>query len=127
MLTDPQAWASLLTLTALEVVPSIDNLVVIAMLVGDFVEKHPTVKILALGFLTMIGMALVADGFGAHIPKVYLYTAMVFSVCIEAINMLHRRRMKPVHLRNPYGPQEPIFIPGDRPGSTTLAHQREPS
>jgi predicted tellurium resistance membrane protein TerC len=54
----------------------------------------------------MIGMALVADRFGAHVPKGYLYTAMAFSICIERINMLQRRRMKPVHLRNPYGPED---------------------
>jgi predicted tellurium resistance membrane protein TerC len=75
--------------------------------VASFVEAHPTVKILALGFLIMIGMALVADGFGAHVPKGYIYAAMVFSVFIEMINMVHRRRMKPVHLRNPYGPEHP--------------------
>jgi predicted tellurium resistance membrane protein TerC len=71
--------------------------------VGDFVERHPTVKILALGFLIMIGMTLVADGLGAHVPKGYIYTAMVFSIAIEAINMVQRRRQGPVHLRNPYG------------------------
>jgi predicted tellurium resistance membrane protein TerC len=71
--------------------------------VATFVEAHPTVKILALGFLIMIGMALVADAFGAHVPKGYIYTAMVFSVFIELINMRHRRKAKPVHLRNPYG------------------------
>ena len=60
--------------------------------VATFVEAHPTVKILALGFLIMIGMALVADGFGAHVPKGYIYTAMVFSVFIELINMQHRRK-----------------------------------
>ena len=60
-------------------------------------------KILALSFLIMIGMALVADAFGAHVPKGYIYTAMVFSVFVECINMAHRRRAKPVHLRNPYG------------------------
>ena len=60
-------------------------------------------KFLALGFLIMIGMALVADGFGAHVPKGYIYTAMVFSVFIEVINMQHRRKANPVHLRNPYG------------------------
>ena len=60
--------------------------------VASFVEAHPTVKILALGFLIMIGMALVADGFGAHVPKGYIYTAMVFSVFIELINMQHRAR-----------------------------------
>ena len=51
----------------------------------------------------MIGMALVADSFGAHVPKGYIYTAMVFSVFIELINMKQRRKAKPVHLRNPYG------------------------
>jgi predicted tellurium resistance membrane protein TerC len=75
--------------------------------VARFVDAHPTVKILALGFLIMIGMALVADGFGAHVPKGYLYSAMAFSVCIELINMVHRRRQAPVHLRNPYGPEHP--------------------
>ena len=60
-------------------------------------------KVLALGFLIMIGMTLVADGFGAHVPKGYIYTAMVFSIAIEAINMVQRRRQRPVHLRNPYG------------------------
>jgi hypothetical protein len=59
--------------------------------------------VLALGFLIMIGTALVADGFGAHVPKGYIYTAMIFSVFIECINMVQRRRHKPVHLRNPYG------------------------
>src|SRR6476660_3512684 len=71
--------------------------------VASFVEAHPTVKILALGFLIMIGMALVADSFGAHIPKGYIYVAMVFSVFIELINMKQRRKAKPIHLRNPYG------------------------
>ena len=71
--------------------------------VATFVEAHPTVKMLALGFLIMIGMALVADSFGAHVPKGYIYTAMVFSVFIELINMKQRRKAKPVHFRNPYG------------------------
>jgi predicted tellurium resistance membrane protein TerC len=84
--------------------------------VANFVDRHPTVKILALGFLIMIGMTLVADSFGAHVPKGYVYSAMLFSVFIECINMLHRRRMKPVHLRNPYGPEH-----GDEYGSLVAA------
>ena len=71
--------------------------------VSRFVERHPTVKILALGFLIMIGMSLVADSVGAHVPKGYIYSAMVFSLLIESLNMLRRRRGKPVHLHNPYG------------------------
>lgn len=71
--------------------------------VAAFVEGHPTVKVLALGFLIMIGMSLVADAFGAHVSKGYIYTAMIFSVCIECINMAGRKKRAPVHLRNPYG------------------------
>lgn len=72
--------------------------------VAAFVETHPTVKVLALGFLIMIGMALVADSLGGHVPKGYIYTAMIFSIFIECINMIGRRkRREPVHLRNPYG------------------------
>ena len=60
--------------------------------IGEFVEKHPTVKILALAFLIMIGLVLVADGFGHHIPKGYIYAAMAFSVFVEMINLWVRRR-----------------------------------
>ena len=81
--------------------------------VAAFVEAHPTVKVLALGFLIMIGMALVADSFGGHVPKGYIYTAMIFSIFIECINMVGRRKLArhPVHLRNPYG--EETAAPGD--------------
>lgn len=68
-----------------------------------FVNDHPTVKMLALAFLLLVGMALVADGFGFHIPKGYLYFAMGFSVMVEALNLAarRRRRAKPVQLRHP--------------------------
>jgi predicted tellurium resistance membrane protein TerC len=66
-----------------------------------FVERHPTVKMLALSFLLLVGMSLVADGLGFHIPKGYLYFAMGFSVLVEALNMAVRRRRKPVNLRTP--------------------------
>lgn len=80
--------------------------------VAAFVETHPTVKVLALGFLIMIGMSLVAEAFGAHVPKGYIYSAMSFSIFIELINMRGRRkRPAPVHLRNPYGAQ--TDAPGD--------------
>ncbi|HYE01462.1 MAG TPA: TerC family protein [Alphaproteobacteria bacterium] len=60
--------------------------------VGDFVQRHPTVKMLALSFLLLVGLALVADGFGAHIPKGYLYFAIAFSAGVEALNLMVRRR-----------------------------------
>lgn len=67
-----------------------------------FVSRHPTVKILALSFLLLVGMALVADGLGFHIPKGYLYFAMGFSVLVEALNLaVRRRRAAPVRLRHP--------------------------
>jgi len=57
-----------------------------------FIEANPTVVMLALGFLIMIGMTLIAEGFGAHVPKGYVYAAMAFSAAVEALNMLARRR-----------------------------------
>jgi predicted tellurium resistance membrane protein TerC len=59
--------------------------------ISQFVERHPTVKILALSFLVLVGMALVADGFGTHIPKGYLYFAMAFSVGVEMVNLRLRK------------------------------------
>ena len=77
---------------AVAVILSMIVLMVASGPVAAFVEAHPTVKVLALGFLIMIGMALVADAFGAHVPKGYIYTAMIFSVFIECINMVMRRK-----------------------------------
>jgi predicted tellurium resistance membrane protein TerC len=75
--------------------------------VASFVERHPTVKMLALSFLLLIGTALIADGFGFHIPKGYIYAAMGFSVLVEALNLLARRRKaKPVHLRQRYATED---------------------
>ncbi len=72
---------------------------------AEFVERHPTVKMLALSFLLLIGMALIADGLGFHIPKGYLYGAMAFSVLVEVLNLLARRKSKsPVKLRTPTPP-----------------------
>jgi predicted tellurium resistance membrane protein TerC len=64
--------------------------------VAGFIERHPTTRMLALGFLLMIGAALVADGVGFHIPRAYLYTAMAFSAGVEFLNVVARRnRRKP--------------------------------
>jgi predicted tellurium resistance membrane protein TerC len=68
--------------------------------VGRFVERHPTVKMLALSFLLLIGTVLIAEGFGQHIPKGYIYFAMAFSVFVEMLNLrLRKRSDPPVHLR----------------------------
>jgi predicted tellurium resistance membrane protein TerC len=60
--------------------------------IGDFIDRHPTVKMLALTFLILVGAALVADGFGYHIPRGFLYFAMAFSGLVEALNMVSRHR-----------------------------------
>jgi predicted tellurium resistance membrane protein TerC len=72
--------------------------------VSGFVERHPTVKVLALSFLLLIGCSLIADGLGFHIPKGYIYFAMGFSVFVEVINLRARakRKSKPVKLHEPY-------------------------
>jgi predicted tellurium resistance membrane protein TerC len=70
--------------------------------ISRFVETHPTIKILALSFLLLIGLSLVADGFGRHIEKGYIYFAMGFSVFVEMINIRIRRKGQPVVLRHSY-------------------------
>jgi predicted tellurium resistance membrane protein TerC len=70
-----------------------------------FVERHPTIKMLALSFLLLIGMALVADGLGLHIPKGYIYFAMAFSLLVEMINLrLRKNPDPPTKLRKTYAP-----------------------
>jgi predicted tellurium resistance membrane protein TerC len=70
--------------------------------VAGFVERHPTIKILALSFLLLIGLSLVADGMHQHISKGYIYFAMAFSVFVEVINLRVRSHVRPVELRQPY-------------------------
>ena len=73
---------------------------------SNFVDRHPTVKILALSFLLLIGMALVAEGLDQHIPKGYIYFAMAFSVGVEILNLKARRASESaVKLRQPYEPE----------------------
>jgi len=67
--------------------------------IGDFVEKHPTIKILALSFLILVGVTLIVEGFDIHVPKGYIYFAMAFSVSVEFINLRMRKKMaEPVKL-----------------------------
>lgn len=72
-----------------------------AKAIGDFVESHPTIKMLALSFLVLVGVALVAEGWGFHIPKGYIYFSMAFAVMVEMLNLRVRKRAEaPVHLRH---------------------------
>jgi predicted tellurium resistance membrane protein TerC len=70
--------------------------------ISAFVHRHPTVKMLALSFLLLIGMSLLLEGFDHHIPKGYVYFAMGFSVFVEMLNLRVRRKTAPLHLRDPY-------------------------
>jgi len=72
--------------------------------ISAFVSAHPTLKMLALSFLLLIGISLVAEGFGGHIPKGYIYFAMGFSVFVEMINIRLRKKGSPVELHKPYEP-----------------------
>jgi predicted tellurium resistance membrane protein TerC len=67
--------------------------------IGDFVDRHPTIKMLALSFLILIGVALVGEGLDLHIPKGYIYFAMAFSVAVEMLNIRTRKKLEPVKLR----------------------------
>jgi predicted tellurium resistance membrane protein TerC len=70
--------------------------------ISAFVNRHPTVKVLALSFLLLIGVSLIADGLGLHIPKGYIYFAMGFSVFVEMVNLRVRASARPVKLHQPY-------------------------
>ena len=82
-------------------------MIVAAGAVGEFVSRHPTVKMLALSFLILIGMSLVAEGWHQHIPKGYIYFAMGFSIFVEMLNLRVKSKRAPVHLRGPVLPDNP--------------------
>ena len=79
--------------------------------IGGFVSRHPTVKMLALSFLVLIGASLIAEGFNFHIDKPFIYGPIAFAICVEALNLTYQSRQakrnhepepKPVHLRDKY-------------------------
>jgi predicted tellurium resistance membrane protein TerC len=91
------------TIMIAAIVIAIIFMIAFAGAVSDFVHRHPTVKMLALAFLVLIGVTLMAEGFGQHISKGYIYFAMAFSVFVELLNMRRRKvSTRPVELRSPY-------------------------
>lgn len=84
------------------VVIAIGVMMIFARAIGDFVQHHPTVKMLALSFLLLIGVALIADGTDQHIPKGYIYSAMGFSLLVETLNLRAKAARNPVALRQRY-------------------------
>jgi predicted tellurium resistance membrane protein TerC len=89
------------------VVASVGLMMLFAAAIGRFVSAHPTIKMLALSFLVVVGVVLIAEGFGQHVPKGYVYFAMAFSIAVEMLNIRMRRRSKkPAVLHAAYLPDD---------------------
>ena len=98
------------------VIVSVALMMAFASAIGRFVSSHPTLKMLALSFLVVIGVILIAEGFGHHVPKGYVYFAMAFSAAVEMLNIRMRRRAaQPVRLHEPY-------VAGDRNDDSSGSH-----
>jgi predicted tellurium resistance membrane protein TerC len=91
-----------LAVMVLAVIIAVGVMLVSAGAISDFVERHPTIKMLALSFLLLIGVSLIGEGLDQHIPKGYIYFAMGFSIFVEMINLRVRGRSKPVHLHQSF-------------------------
>jgi predicted tellurium resistance membrane protein TerC len=89
------------------VVVAISFMMLFAAPVGNFVHRHPTIKMLALSFLLLIGLTLIVEAFDVHIPKGYIYFAMGFSVFVEFLNMRLRKKSYPVDFHERYAPDTP--------------------
>lgn len=87
-----------LSVMVIAIIVSVGVMLVAAKPLGDFVDKHPTIKILALSFLLMIGLTLMAEGFDVHVPKGYIYFAMAFSFAVELLNLRIRKNKNVVQL-----------------------------
>lgn len=87
------------SLMAIAIILAVIVMLMAAKTIGDFVDEHPTIKILALSFLILVGVTLMVEGFGVHVPKGYIYFAMAFSVTVEMLNLrMRKKRMAPVKL-----------------------------
>lgn len=87
------------SLMAVAIILAVVVMLMAAKAIGDFVDEHPTIKILALSFLIVVGVTLMAEGFDVHVPKGYIYFAMAFSVTVEMLNIrMRKKRMVPVKL-----------------------------
>ncbi len=100
--------ADQISIMVIAVVIAVGFMMIFSGPISRFVDQHPTVKILALSFLLLIGVTLIADGAGLHVPKGYVYAAMGFSVLVEALNLTaRRRRERPLELRPTFVKDEP--------------------
>ena len=112
--------ASHVPVMVIAIVLAVGVMMLAAKAIGDFVDAHPSIKMLALSFLILVGVVLIAEGLGQHLPKGYIYFAMAFSVAVEMLNIRARRRRmrgtgqvlpEPVHLHS-----TPHAVPGDDGG-----------
>lgn len=91
-----------ISVMAIAIIAAVGVMLLAAKPIGDFVDAHPTIKILALSFLILVGLTLMVEGFDVHVPKGYIYFAMAFSVAVEMINIRMRRKVPPpVQLHKP--------------------------
>jgi predicted tellurium resistance membrane protein TerC len=93
--------AQQIAVMALAIVISVAVMMFAARAISDFVDAHPTIKMLALSFLILVGTALIAEGLDFHVPRGYIYFAMAFSVAVEMLNLRMRRHAAPVKLHKP--------------------------
>ena len=87
------------SMMAIAIITAVGVMLMAARPIGEFVDRHPTVKMLALAFLILVGVTLIVEGFDVHVPKGYIYFAMAFSVAVEMLNLrLRRKAVEPVRL-----------------------------
>jgi len=91
------------TVMIIAIIIAVLVMMVAAKAIGDFVDNHPTIKMLALSFLILIGFTLMGEGLGFHVPKGYVYFAMAFSLMVELLNLKIRKAREPVHLKKRLG------------------------
>jgi predicted tellurium resistance membrane protein TerC len=121
-----------LAIMAAAVVVAALTMIFVATPLGKFVEGHPTIKMLALSFLLLIGFTLIVEGFHQHIPKGYIYFAMGFSVLVEMLNLRLRQRMvAPVRLRGRYRASAPVpalaTLPAVKPARVGASTKKKPA
>jgi predicted tellurium resistance membrane protein TerC len=90
------------SIMAVAIIMAVGVMLIAAKSIGDFVDGHPTIKILALSFLILVGVTLIVEGFDVHVPKGYIYFAMAFSVAVEMLNIrMRKKKAEPVKLHKP--------------------------
>jgi predicted tellurium resistance membrane protein TerC len=91
------------SIMAVAIILAVVVMLMAAKAIGDFVEAHPTIKILALSFLILVGVTLMVEGFDVHVPKGYIYFSMAFSVTVEMLNIrMRKKRAAPIKLHSRY-------------------------